>query len=306
MNSQLHNIQHRQRSSSRSALQLYRDVISAFRTAEIRTAELDARLLICHACGITIESFIADPDRELSAAEAERIRQFTDRRCAREPVSRIIGSREFWGLDFTISPDTLDPRPDTETLVGAALEVMRERAGDRPPSILDLGTGSGCVLISLLHEIGSARGTGIDICERALRIAQKNAILHEVDDRAVFACKSWPADTEHAFDLVVSNPPYIPASEVRNLEPDVRDYDPPRALNGGGDGLDAYRAIISCLSSCLAPGGWIVFEVGTGQVASIKDMLGNNDGAPDFAEIRQWADLAERARCVGARRSPSL
>ncbi len=306
MNSPLHNIQHRQRPSSRSALQVYRDVVSVFRAAGIATPELDARLLICHACGMSNESFVAQPDRELGAAELELIRQVTNRRCAREPVSRIVGSREFWGLDFAISPDTLDPRPDTETLVCAALEVVREGKSGMPPSILDLGTGSGCVLISLLHELETAEGSGVDICDNALRIARNNAVRHGVDARAEFICTSWLTDTECRFDLVVANPPYIPTGDVPNLEPEVRDYDPPRALNGGSDGLGAYRAIISCLSKCLAPGGWIIFEVGADQASSVNDMLANDGRAPVFAEFRQWSDLADRVRCVGAKRSPTL
>ena len=188
----------------------------------------------------------------------------------------------------------------------AALEVVREREGDIPPSILDLGTGSGCVLISLLHELETANGTGIDLCERALRVAGENAVRHGVDTRAEFACASWSGDTESEFDLVISNPPYIPSDEISNLEADVRDYDPTSALDGGVDGLDAYRAIVSCLSTCLAPGGWIIFEVGADQAASVNDIVASHDRAPVFVEIRRWADLADRVRCIGAKRSATL
>ena len=295
------------RTSSPSTLVLgYRDAVAALRAADIATPELDARLLVCHACGVNSETFFAHPDRELGVGEQELLSRFIDRRRAREPVSRILGSREFWGLEFAVSPDTLDPRPDSETLVRAALDVVHDAGDDTPPSILDLGTGSGCLLIALLDELKSAIGTGVDISERALHVAKKNAIRHGVDTRAEFLRGSWSAASAHEFDLVVANPPYIPSGDIPRLEPEVRDFDPSRALNGGRDGLDAYRAIVPVLSDCLAPGGWVLFEVGADQAASVNEILASHERGPVFGEFRQWLDLSDRMRCVGARRSPTL
>lgn len=307
MNSRPHSGPSHRRSPSRATLAgRYREAVATLRNAEIPTPELDARLLICQACGVNRETFFAKPERELDEAEQNAFRQSMDRRLAREPVSRIIGSREFWGLDFSISPHTLDPRPDTETLVRAALEVVSELEDHSRISVLDLGTGSGCVLVSLLHELERANGTGIDICERALSVARSNAIRHGVDARAEFVCGSWSSGCARNFDLIVANPPYIRTSDIPALEPEVRDFDPSRALNGGSDGLDAYRAIISRLGSCLAPGGWIILEVGAGQAARVGEMVSSRERAPALGEFRQWSDLAGVVRCVGARRSATL
>lgn len=289
-----------------SRLALYRELVTVFRSNDIATPELDARVLMCAALDIGHEDFVADPDREVSVSERERVMQLADRRCAREPVSRIIGTREFWGLDFLISPDTLDPRPDTETLVRAALEVLEGRSRPDPPVILDVGTGSGCVVLSLLHELASAAGVGTDTSEGALRVAQDNARRHGLAARVGFVRTSWTAGLSRAFDLVVSNPPYIPSDAIGQLAPEVRGHDPRNALDGGDDGLDAYRVILPALSRCLVPGGWAIFETGSDQAAHVGRMLDQGTAVPGFGPVRVWHDLAGHVRCVGARRLPVL
>jgi release factor glutamine methyltransferase len=284
---------------------VYRDLVRDLAASGVATPELDARLLICHACAITHERFAAAPEREVSHEELERISLSAKRRRAREPVSRILGCREFWGLDFEIGPQTLDPRPDTETLVSAALELVRERGNAEPLSVLDLGTGSGCILISLLHELAFATGVGTDTSIQALELARANALRHGVARRAQFLCTSWQEGLGRSFDMVVANPPYIPTGDLAGLEPEVALFDPRAALDGGRDGLDAYRNIIPSLHSILAPGGWAVFEIGEGQGEDVSAMFRVTGGDSSFDEVRQWHDIAGRVRCVAGKRSPT-
>ncbi|MEM8744459.1 MAG: peptide chain release factor N(5)-glutamine methyltransferase [Pseudomonadota bacterium] len=277
-----------------------------FRARAIPTPELDARLLICHALDMSHETFAANPEADITDEARELALGYAARRCAREPVSRILGMREFWGLEFAVAPETLDPRPDTETLVRASLEVLDGAPGRHDPRILDIGTGSGCVLVSVLHEHAPASGVGTDVSESALCTARRNARRHGVDARAAFVCTSWSAGMAGTFDLVVSNPPYISTGAIEMLEPEVRDHDPRTALDGGPDGLDAYRAVIPLLDKALAPGGWVIFEVGAGQSADVRDMFADNPDTPVFETVCEWRDLAGHVRCVGARRSPCL
>ncbi len=296
----------RDAASGVSRLEMYRELVSAFRASSVATPELDARVLMCAVLEIRHEEFIADPAQEIQAGEREHVIELAGRRCAREPVSRIIGTREFWGLEFAISPETLDPRPDTETLVRAALEVLDAKPGRSAPLVLDIGTGSGCVVLSLLHELGSGTGVGTDISEGALRVARGNARRHGLAARSSFVRTSWTAALDGVFDLVVSNPPYIRSNAIGKLAPEVRDHDPGHALDGGDDGLDAYRAIVPALSRCLAPGAWVVFEVGAEQAERVGKMLDDGTAALRFGPVRYWRDLAGCVRCVGAKRLPVL
>ena len=285
---------------------VFRDLVRELRASGVATPELDARLLICEACALSHERFAAMPEREVSKDEHERIRFSAKRRCAREPVSRILGTREFWGLEFEIGPQTLDPRPDTETLISAALELVRERGNAEPLSLLDLGTGSGCILISLLHELELSSGVGTDLSFETLATARANAMRHGVTRRAQFVCASWHEGLNHMFDLVVANPPYIPTEDIAGLEPEVAQFDPDAALNGGGDGLDAYRKILPSLHSLLAPDGWAVFEIGESQGKDVSAMFRDTRGGASFDEVRQWHDITGRVRCVAGKRSPTL
>ena len=240
----------------------YRMLGWRLREAGIDNATLDARLLVQASCGCNEIDMIREPGKMLSAAEMEILAGFESRRLAGEPVSRILGTREFWGLEFRVTPATLDPRPDSETLIEVALKLLTPV--DKP-SLLDLGTGSGCLLIALLHELPEAQGLGIDLDMKALEIAQENARNSRVSNRATFRHGSWAEGLVGPFDLIISNPPYIPGPDIENLSREVRGFDPLLALDGGADGLDAYRAIALALPSLLKPRGHAVIELGVGQ-----------------------------------------
>ena len=305
MNSRLHNAPVAPDIAGRQIGLIYRDTVAMLRAGGVPGPELDARLLVCHVCGLAHERFAAMPERVVSEAEKKAIRHAVKRRCAREPVSRIMGFREFWGLEFEISPQTLDPRPDTETLVQAGLELAADAGGQEPLSVLDLGTGSGCILVSLLNELASATGLGTDVSLEALAVARANAARHGVASRARFICASWDAGVNEQFDLLVANPPYIPSADIPALEPEVARFDPVIALDGGSDGLAAYRRIVPALHDLLKPGGWALFEVGAGQSEAVSALLLDRDRELSFKRLRQWHDLAGRVRCVAGQRSPT-
>lgn len=245
-----------------------------FRKAGLPSAELDARLLVLDACGLTREALILDPKRSLSSAQIRQISDFAIRRLQREPVSRILGRREFWGREFLIAPAVLDPRPDTETLIEAALKLVRKDGRSKTPlRILDLGTGSGCILLTLLAELPAAEGVGIDVDPAALHIAQENASRLGLTERANFVCADWCAGLSASFDLIVSNPPYIRHKEISGLEPEVRCFDPMRALDGQHDGLEAYRQIASGAFAVAAVGSRILLEAGYDQAQEIVKLF---------------------------------
>lgn len=242
-----------------------RSVAARFREAGIETAAMDARILVEGALG---ENSHIDPLKPVDVTTLARLEGFATRRLAGEPAWRILGEREFWSLPFRLSPATLEPRPDSETIVEAALEALGERRRE-PIAILDLGTGTGCLLIALLSECGQARGLGVDISAEACATAAANAALNGVDGRAGFSQGDWIQGVTQRFDLVVSNPPYIPAADIAGLDAGVRDHDPLRALDGGSDGLDAYRALAAGLPAVLAPRGTAVLEIGAGQAIDV-------------------------------------
>jgi len=238
--------------------------------AGVDSARLDARLLVGAATGESTAGLIARPERFLSPAEAARLSDMVARRCAREPMAHILGTREFWSLDFAVSASVLTPRPDSETLVDAAVAHLPDRQA--PLRILDLGTGSGCLLLALLHEFPAATGTGIDISPEAVALARCNAESLGLGARCGFAVGDWTAPLAGRFDAVVSNPPYIAAGDIAALAPEVARYEPRGALDGGADGLDAYRALLPRTAEILAPGGTAFFEMGAGQDAEIVSL----------------------------------
>jgi release factor glutamine methyltransferase len=266
--------------------------------AGIPSAALDATLLLCHAAGVSREIVMAYPERAVSSEVASLYEVLLQRRVGREPVSRILGRREFWSLDLAIGEAVLDPRPDTETLVAAALAWL----GDRPRAdILDLGTGSGCILLALLHERPRDVGIGLDISASAAQAAAVNARALGLADRAAIACGSWTAPlADGVADLVVSNPPYIRHGDIEDLEPEVARFDPPAALDGGSDGLDAYRAICSDLARILKPEGAVFLEIGIGQEQAVASLL-TEAGA---ATVGFHRDLSGRIRVVSGEFSP--
>lgn len=244
-----------------------RQLVARLRAAGGDTPILDARLLVEAVAGAG-----AEDDALLGEQAAADLDGYVARRLAGEPVWRILGEREFWGLTFKLSPATLEPRPDTETLVEAAVHSLRERRGDAL-SVLDLGTGTGCLLIAILSEFRQARGLGIDLSGEACKVAAANALANGVGDRVAFREGDWVKDLEGRFDLIVSNPPYIPGDEIPGLDVAVRAYDPLLALDGGIDGLVPYRLFARELTPFLAPGGIVIFEIGAGQEPDVSALM---------------------------------
>jgi len=243
-----------------------------FKTAGLDSAELDARLLIGAVLDLDLTGLLVQADRKLTADEAARLAGFAARRLAGEPVARIVGVREFWGLPLALSADTLVPRPDTETVVEAALAFLAAAA--RPqPLILDIGTGSGAIVLALLSEVRDAVGIATDISPAALATARRNAAALGLLDRAHFVACDYASALVGRFDLIVSNPPYIPRSVIASLDPEVRDHDPHRALDGGADGLAAYRRIIPESVRLLRPGSGVIVEVGQGQSDDVTGLM---------------------------------
>jgi release factor glutamine methyltransferase len=244
-----------------------KEAVALMKEAGLDTPVLDARLIVQHALGVGWETLFLKEDQPLADDERLRLEQELGRRAAHEPVSRIVGRRHFWTLDLIVSPDTLDPRPDTETLVEAVLAARP----DRSPAyrMLDFGTGTGALLLALLAEYPAASGIGIDCSAGALAVASVNARDHGLEPRAAFRLGNWGQAVEGIFDLIVSNPPYIRQGDLAGLPRDVRDYDPVLALDGGADGLDAYRALLPAIPALLAPQGLAVVEIGEGQGDSV-------------------------------------
>jgi release factor glutamine methyltransferase len=245
-----------------------------FRLASIEEPEVDARALLGHALQLDRAQLISHSDRILDAYEAATISAFAARRRKREPVSRIIGHREFWNVMLQLSPDVLDPRPDTETVVEAALDfVVRGGLRMQRLRILDIGTGSGALLLALLSELPNALGTGTDISAAALAVARDNAERHGLASRCSSVACDIAAGLPGPFDLIVSNPPYVAHGDIATLAPEVRDYDPAIALDGGSDGLDGYRAIAADAGRLLAPGGLLIVELGAGQEGAVRALF---------------------------------
>jgi release factor glutamine methyltransferase len=272
-------------------------------TAGIEGAARDARLLLLAALGIDGAGLLRDPERRFDALESDRLADFARRRAAHEPVSRILGERGFYGRTFRITSATLDPRPCTETVIEAALAIAaREGWRERPIRILDIGTGSGALLLTLLAELPLARGVGTDISTDALSAAQANAAYLGVASRALFlnrrSLDGIAGDgIEGTFDLMVSNPPYIPSGDIAALDPDVRDYDPLGALDGGEDGLEIYRELAAGFVQ-LVPKGWVLLEVGAGQAEAVERIFREVAGEGCLGEVSLWQDLGQHTRCV--------
>jgi release factor glutamine methyltransferase len=252
----------------------------------------DARLLVEHALGVSREVVLGHPERAVGAGEAARIAALVELRAGRRPVSRVLGVREFWSLPFQVTADTLDPRPDSEAVVEAALEGVADR--DRPLRLLDLGTGTGCLLLALLSELPRAQGVGVDVSSRACAVARRNAASLGLDRRASFVVGDWGRGLAGAFDLVVANPPYVPETEIDGLEPEVSLFEPGLALRGGSDGLACYRALAPDLARLLAPGGRAVMEVGAAQASAVRSIF----AARGMVWVATRRDLAGHERCV--------
>ena len=259
----------------------------------VENARLEAEWLLCAATGLDRVGLYLNFEKQLDDEELASYRSMVARRGRREPLQHILGSQEFCGLEFEVTPDVLIPRHDTETLVHEALARMPDAQ-----SVLDIGTGSGCIAVSLAKQLPLAAITAIDISGAALTVARRNAERNGVAIEFLQGSLCEPV-AGRCFDLIVSNPPYIPSRNIEMLEPEVRDFDPPGALDGGADGLDIYRALIPAALSCLNPGGWLLVEIGAGQASDVKQLFRT---AGEFGEPITACDPAGIIRVVGAQR----
>ena len=257
-----------------SVAETARLMAQAFRMAGVEEAEIDARALLGHALRLDRAQLIAQPERILEAREIDAVSALAARRLKREPVARIFGRKEFWDQILELSPAVLVPRPETETVVEEALDaVARDGTKMEKLRILDIGTGSGALLLALLGELPNAIGLGTDTSAAALAVARGNAERNGLAARCTFVACDIAKGVEGPFDLIVSNPPYIPHGEIARLAPEVRDYDPVLALDGGKDGLDAYRAIAVQVPRLLTPGGLLIVELGDGQQEAVRALF---------------------------------
>jgi release factor glutamine methyltransferase len=264
---------------------------AALAAAAIENPRFEAGLLLGAATDRSRGRLASHPDEPVAASDAEQYRAFIVRRAAREPMAYVLGRAEFWSLGFAVGPGVLVPRPDSETLIEAATRAYPDRA--RSLRVLDLGVGSGCLLLTLLHHFPNARGIGTDTSQRALAYARLNAERLGVDPRAELVEALWAQGVDGPFDIVVSNPPYVPTGEIDGLQPEVSRFEPRAALDGGPDGLDAYRAILPELRRLLSSEGSAFLEIGRGQEVQVVLMA-----AGKVTSVRWHRDLAGVTRCL--------
>ena len=276
---------------------LLKDGAARLAKAGIDGAVREVRLLLQAAAGIPISTQIAFPERTIAADAAERFDELLERRARREPMAHILGRREFWSLAFKVTADTLDPRPDSETLVQAVLDHVPDRSAAL--RLADFGTGTGCLLLALLHELPNATGVGVDVSAAALGIAAENADALALAQRASFHRGDWDDGLDPGFAIVLSNPPYIPSGDIAGLQPEVASFEPRLALDGGSDGLDAYRRLGPAAMRLLVPDGLAAFEIGIGQGDSVRRIV----AAAGLRHIATARDLAAIERCVLFRKS---
>ncbi len=278
---------------------LWTDVRRRLEAAGVDSPVLDARMLLEAGAGVSRLEIVTDPRRELSAAQVDAVEALVARRLAREPLSHILGRKGFWTLEFAVTPDVLTPRPDTELLVETALEFLPQ---DKPARVLDLGVGSGAILLSVLSERPAVSGVGVDLSEAALMVARANGAALGLNDRIEWRAGNWGEGLSGPFDLVLSNPPYIASAEIETLAPEVARHEPRLALDGGADGLDAYRALLPQIRALLGQGGRFALEVGKGQASAVWALIDQAGLEP----IDTRADLAGVDRVVTGRKRTQL
>jgi release factor glutamine methyltransferase len=281
-----------------------REAVDTLSSNHIEQARLEAKLLLAYVLGLRKEDIIVYPDRELTDPQEEKFQQLVERRCRKEPLAYIVGQREFWSLEFEVNSKVLIPRPETEGMIERLLNLAGDKTDEKAIRILDVGTGSGILAIVAALEFPKAQVTAVDISGDALEVARKNSLRHQVVERIEFLemdlMRDWNLPENGFYDYILSNPPYIPSKELGLLMSDVRDYEPREALDGGGDGLDCYRCIVTNAFPYLKTGGYLIFEVGDEQAGPVKQSLQAHGGL-DAIEIFQ--DLSGRDRIVSARRA---
>jgi release factor glutamine methyltransferase len=285
----------------RSVDEIHGVVAARLRQAGIESPRFEARLLVAHAMGAEPGYLLGHPDHRLAAEEAEAAVDFARRRANREPMAYITGRREFWSLDFRVTPDTLIPRPDSETLIEATLEGMPSREASL--SLLDLGTGSGCLLLALLSELPGAVGFGVDINPAACAVARSNAVQLGLGLRASFVTGHWAeALGEARFDLAVVNPPYVPLADAATMDDEITRFEPSAAVFAEAGGLAAYEALAPSLNRVLRPGGRAVIELGAGQAEAVQRIFVSHG----FEAIDRRRDLSGHWRCLALSRPSSV
>lgn len=253
-----------------SAKEALLSAVMELQRAHVENASLDARVLLEHVLGISREQLLMGMSNMLTEQQEADYRQLVTRRAERRPIAQVLGYREFWGMEFAVTENTLTPRPDSETIIETILERVPNHSA--PLRIADLGTGTGCLLLSLLRELPVATGLGVDVCARALAVAQENASSLLMAGRAQFICSNWFSEVEGKFDIIVSNPPYIPSESIASLAPEVAKFEPRLALDGGADGLECYRALLKIVPEKLNAGGFLALEIGAGQHKAIEQI----------------------------------
>ena len=283
---------------SRNLLQAWQGARARLEAAGVPGPVIDARVLVEAACGVTRADIVGDPYRELDAQQIARLDDYLERRIRREPVSHILGRRGFWNIMLGVTPKVLTPRPETEVIVD---HVLRQFPEGRPFRVLDLGVGSGAILLAILAERPAARGLGVDVSEDALAVARDNAASLGMSGRVALLRGDWTTGlADGDFDLVVSNPPYIATDVIETLDPEVRIYEPRLALDGGPDGLDAYRILAPEILRVLRPGGRFLVEIGYDQKAAVEALF-RGAGA---LEVETLLDLSTHDRVVTGVKKP--
>ena len=271
---------------------IYQQLSDELAAAGIEEPRLEARMLMSFAAGLEQSRIIGYPEDEIAADTAAKLNNLAERRKTGEPIAYITGQKEFWSLNFKVSEETLIPRPDSETLIEAVLAKLPDKSAS--PRILDLGTGSGCLLMALLSELPNATGLGVDINPETCEIARENAEQFGLTSRAKIKTNDWMTGLDGEFDIIISNPPYIVESEIAALEPDVKKFEPHLALSGGADGLSAYRLIAAQCRAHLPPNGLLAVECGMGQVTDIKGIFEKNN----LMVKNVHKDIANVERCI--------
>jgi len=273
-----------------------------FKSHQIEQPRAAAEILLSHTLGVGRVDLYIQYDRQLEPEELELFKGFIQKRIQREPVAYIVGKKEFWSMDLKMTPDVLIPRPETETLVEAALTIVPPEPTPAPFSVLDLGTGSGAVVLAIASERPGHSFYAVDRSEKALAVAQDNAQTYELDKTITFLQGNWldpVRDRGHYFDVIVSNPPYISSHEFEVLAPEVAKHEPRDALEGGADGLEAIRLIIKEAANCLVPGGWLLFEIGHDQWARVKKLIAESGAYSDWSVIKDYSGYDRVVRAKG-------